>query len=184
MEAPIVIVMHQRDKILLGDDEAPAQANSDDEDYITDRGQEVFGLNLPEQDAEADYDEDEYEEEEEAPVKKGRKQKVKLDVTGKGRYGKSDSEDDDEAASSDDPDAESWGRSYYSRPSTRRGRDMEDDGYGSEEERKEEERMLEEKEVKRLQRKMRSGIEGDADWGLDELDENVQEKSADVPVSA
>lgn len=37
-------------------------------------------------------------------------------------------------------------------------------------EEKEEERMLEEKEVRRLQRKMRSVIDGDEDWGFDELE--------------
>ena len=173
-------VMHDRDKILLGDDaDEPRRSNTanDDDDLISDRGQEVFSLNLPRQrDAEEEYDQEAQDDEDEddiAPVKKGRKTKVKADVSHKGRYGKSDSDDsaDEEAASSDDPDAESWGRSYYSRPSTRRGRDMEDDeGCGSEEDRKEEERMLEEKEVKRLQRKMRSVIDGDADWGFDELE--------------
>jgi len=172
--------MHDRDKILLGDDaDEPRQSNAanDDDDLISDRGQEVFSLNLPRQrDAEEEYDQETYDDEDEDDVaskKKGRKTKVKADVSHKGRYGKSDSDDsaDEEAASSDDPDAESWGRSYYSRPSTRRGRDMEDDeGYGSEEDRKEEERMLEEKEVKRLQRKMRIVIDGDADWGFDELE--------------
>ena len=163
--------MHQRDKIVLGDDhDEPAQpTGQDDDDILADRGQEVFSLNLPTRDAEEAYDEA-YDDAEEdlAPVKKGRKTKVKPDVSNKGRYGKSDSEDeDDEAASSDDPDAESWGRSYYSRPSTRRGREMEEENSDEE---KEEERMLEEKEVKRLQRKMRSVIEGDEDWGFDELE--------------
>jgi U3 small nucleolar RNA-associated protein 3 len=172
--------MHQRDKIVLGDDhDEPGQpAEQDDDDILAERGQEVFSLNLPKRDAEQDYDEayDDDEVDDVAPVKKGRKAKVKPDVSNKGRYGKSDSEDDedDEAASSDDPDAESWGRSYYSRPSTRRGREMEEENSDEE---KEEERMLEEKEVKRLQRKMRSVIEGDEDWGFDELEAGP---SADV----
>jgi U3 small nucleolar RNA-associated protein 3 len=181
------LVMHDRDKIMLGDDvDEPRQANDNDqdEDFLSDRGQEVFSLNLPRQeDAEEEYDQDEDDEEEDLiPVKKGRKTKIKPDVSTKGRYGKSDSDDsaDEDAASSDDPDAESWGRSYYSRPSTRRGRDMEDDdGYGTDEDRKEEERMLEEKEVKRLQRKMRSVIEGDADWGFDELEASTSTATED-----
>lgn len=180
--------MYQRDKVLLGDDEEQGQEPQGDDDFLADRGDEVFGLKLPNHDNDEegsdgeDY-EDYEEDEDEVPVPKGRQPKSKPDVSHKGRYGKDESSDEDnEAASSDDPDAESWGRSYYSRPSTRRGRDL-DEGYGVDEEDKEEERMLEEKEAKRLQRKLRSAIQADDDWGLDELDEPTV-KHTDATVSS
>lgn len=171
-------VMHNRDMVMLN-----PQDESDDEDFLTGQGEEVFGLNLPERRDGGDDDEEDYEEEEEeaapAPAKdKSKKAKAKDPL--KGRFAKaalsSDDEDEDEDGDSDassDPDAEGWGRSYYSRPSTRREKEGSD---GGDDEKREEERMLEEKEVKRMQRKMREGLKGD-DFGLEEIGES---STADV----
>lgn len=126
-------------------------------------------MNLPKERDQEDYD-DEEDEELEAPAKKSRKAKAK-DTTLRGRFAKTSSDEESDADDSDDesdPDAEGWGRSYYSRPSTRRERE-DDQLTGEDAERREEERELELNEVKRLQRKLRQGIRGEDDWGLDDL---------------
>lgn len=64
-----------------------------------------------------------------------------------------------------------WGRSYYSRPSTRREKE---ELRGEYDEKKEEDRELELKEVKRMQRKSREKLAGD-DWGLVELEDVAEE---------
>jgi U3 small nucleolar RNA-associated protein 3 len=166
--------MFKRDKIGFGDDDA----QSEEEDFITGDGEEVFGLKQrDESDEDEDFDDEEDDEEEEdvAPVKKARKEKKVEDKSTKGRYGKGDvssDEDDSEVNTEDEYDQEGWGRQYYSKPSNARAKE------GSAElldERREEDRELEEKEVRRLQRKAREGIATAGDWGLDELNEDTED---------
>lgn len=157
--------MFKRDQIMFN-----PRDEEEDEDVTGDMGEEVFGLEKPKRrmaidDDEEQYDEDEAydedEEEDEALTKRGRKEKVKPDHSTKGRFGKeSDSEDE---GSGSETEEEGWGRQYHSRPSTRR--EKEGDEYDSE---REQERELEEKEVRRLQRKAREAVSAE-DWGLDDL---------------
>jgi U3 small nucleolar RNA-associated protein 3 len=150
----------------------PQDESDGDEDLGPD-GEEVLSLNLPKRNKHAEEEEEEdYEEEEEMPATtKPKKDKKKSDLLTKGRFGKpivsSDEEEDDESGSgsgsgSEVEDEEGWGRSYYSRPSSRKEKE---DLRGEYDEKKEEEREMEIKEVKRLQRKAREGLAGD-DWGL------------------
>lgn len=119
-------------------------------------------------DAENDEDEDHEE-----MVPKKRKEKSKPDMSKKGRFGKpvvsSDEEDEGGQGSSgssgsgSDTDEERWGRQYYSRPSTRK--EKEELRGEVDVEKREEEREMEVREVRRLQRKAREGMGGD-DWGF------------------
>lgn len=157
------------------------QDESDGDDDLGQDGEEVLSLNLPKRNRGADIeDEEEFEEEEEeeempkVPSKKEKKNaKAKSDLLTKGRFGKpivsSDEEEEEDGSgsgsgsgSSGDEDEEGWGRSYYSRPSSRKEKE---DLRGEYDEKKEEDREMEIKEVKRLQRKAREGLAGD-DWGL------------------
>ncbi len=174
---------HTRDKVSLNNE----RGGSDDEDYLTGQTEEVFGLNLPE---ERDDVEEEEEYDEEPVVKKGRKVKPVKDDSHRGRFGKAavdsdDSDEDDEESeedSEDDPDAEGWGRSYYSRPSTRREKDT---GTTEDEEKREEERKLELLEAKRLQRKARMAMKSEEDWGLEALkaEKEVEKTSLEIKES-
>jgi U3 small nucleolar RNA-associated protein 3 len=167
--------MHNRDQISLGAD----QASDDEEDFIGNQGEEVLGLDLPEEDEEEEYgEEDEYDEEEELPAKKGRKSKPAEDKTKKGRYGKeSDSDglgftdEESEADSDEDRGEESWGRQYYAKPSNRYARDAEDDGYDSD---KELSKNLYAQESEALQKSIRRSMKGEEDFGLDEIEEDAQ----------
>lgn len=154
--------MFKRDQIMFN-----PRDDDDDEDINGDLGEEVFGLEEPKRrmtaeddDEEMEEDEDDYDSEDDAPTGKQRKEKAKVDYSSKGRFGK---ESDSEDAGSDSEEEEGWGRQYYSRPSTRR--EKEGDEYDSE---REEERELEEKEVRRLQRKGREAVAAE-DWGLDDV---------------
>ncbi|KAJ9101026.1 hypothetical protein QFC20_005310 [Naganishia adeliensis] len=178
--------MHNRDKISL----APEQASDDEEDFIGNQGEEVLGLNLPDEDEEPAYDEDEYdeEEEEELPVKKGRKVKAMEDKTKKGRYGK-DSDDDEslgftdeesEADEDEDRGEESWGRQYYAKPSNRYARDADDDDYDSD---KELSKSLYAQESEALQKSIRRSMKGEEDFGLDEVEEESATKADIVKFS-
>lgn len=121
------------------------------------------------------YDDEDEEMPAPAKAKKDKKKEKKDALATKGRFGKpvvsSDEEEDvDEGSGSgsgSSDDEEGWGRSYYSRPSTRREKE---DLRGEYDENKEEEREMELTEVKRLQRKSREKLEGD-DWGLVDLEE-------------
>lgn len=156
--------MFKRDQIMFN----PQDDSDDDDDVNGGQGEAVMGLDLPErEDAEDDEDEDDWEE----AAPKARKEKVKADLSTKGRFGKDDDsddfeEDDNDSAAGTDDDEEGWGRQYYSRPSARREKER-DDVY---DEKREEERELEEKEVQRLQRKAREAIGGAEDWGLDDVE--------------
>lgn len=172
--------MHNRDKISL----APEQASDDEEDFIGNQGEEVLGLNLPDEDDKPTYDEAEYdeEEEEELPVKKGRKAKAVEDKTKKGRYGK-DSDDDEslgftdeesEADEDEDRGEESWGRQYYAKPSNRYARDADDDDYDSD---KELSKSLYAQESEALQKSIRRSMKGEEDFGLDEVEEESATKA-------
>lgn len=157
------------------------QDESDGEDDFGQDGEEVLSLKLRKgrDDIEEDYEdveddeEEEEEEDEEMPTlskKEKAKAKAKNDLLTKGRFGKPivSSDEEDEASGSgsgsgsSDEDEEGWGRSYYSRPSSRKEKE---DLRGEYDEKKEEEREMEIKEVKRLQRKAREGL-ADDDWGL------------------
>jgi U3 small nucleolar RNA-associated protein 3 len=154
------------------------QDESDGDDDFEQDGEEVLSLNLPRR-KDVDFEdfeeeEEEEDEEEEMPTmskKEKAKGKAKRDLLTKGRFGKpiEDSDDQEDSASgsgsgsgSSDEDEEGWGRSYYSRPSSRKEKE---DLRGEYDEKKEEEREMEIKEVKRLQRKAREGLAED-DWGL------------------
>jgi U3 small nucleolar RNA-associated protein 3 len=155
---------------------------SDDEDINAGQGEEVLGLKYDragDDDDEEDDGEEWDEEEDEAPAKQ-RKQKVKPDLSTKGRYGKeedsdeySDEDEDGEAGSGSEDDEEGWGRQYYSRPSTRRAKEKEDEY----DEKREEEREMEEREVRRLQRRAREALDAD-DWGLPTTDDVVPAAAA------
>jgi hypothetical protein len=158
------------------------QDESDEDEDLGQDGEEVLSLNLPKRSrANLDLDEeegdDEEMEEDEIPSKEMSKKekknaKSKSDLLTKGRFGKpivsSDEEDDQDSqsgsgsGSGSEDDEEGWGRSYYSRPSSRKEKE---DLRGEYDGKKEEEREMEIKEVKRLQRKAREGLAGD-DWGL------------------
>lgn len=160
-------VMFKRDQIMFDQDNG-----DDDDDVNADEGEEVFALDLPKKRRSRAEDED-FEDDEEGddvvPTKKGRKEKKKMDVSGKGRFGKpiedSDEEDEAEGSGSSDEDDEGWGRQYYSKPSNRRAKEDED----AYDEQREEDREMEEREVKRLQRKAREAFGGEEDWGLEEV---------------
>jgi hypothetical protein len=175
-----MVDMFQRDQIMFN----PQDESDGDDDFGQD-GEEVLSLNLRrnrDQDVEEDFEdveEEDEEEDEEMPTlskKEKAKAKAKNDLLTKGRFGKpivsSDEEDEGSASGSgsgsSDEDEEGWGRSYYSRPSSRKEKE---DLKGEYNEEKEEEREMEIKEVKRLQRKAREGL-ADDDWGLvDDADE-------------
>jgi U3 small nucleolar RNA-associated protein 3 len=167
----ILAVMFKRDQITFN-----PQNESDDEDDILDgHGEEVLGLNLSDNEDEEGGEEEEFDEEAEQPLPKERKVKAKEDVSTKGRFGKSEVSSDEEVDSdtasgsgsgSEEEEEEGWGRQYYSRPSTARAREKE----GVTDEKREEEREMEEREVKRLQKKAREAIGGAEDWGLQALD--------------
>lgn len=151
---------------------------SDEEDINAQQGEEVFALkpkriqldDEEEDDIEEGEDEEGYDEE---PSKKGRKEKKKIDLKGKGRFGKaieSSDDEEEESGSSDEDDEEGWGRSYYSKPSNRREKEVE----GEYDEKREEEKEMEEREVRRLQRKAREGYSGLDDWGLEEVPAEVE----------
>lgn len=175
--------MHNRDKISLVED----QASDDEEDYIGNQGEEVLGLNLPDDDEEGDYDEDDYDEEEEdeLPAKKTRKSKAAEDKTKKGRYGKESDDEDDlgftdeesEADEDEDRGEESWGRQYYAKPSNRYARDAEDDDYDSD---KELSKNLYAQESEALQKSIRRSMKGEEDFGLDEIGEGAEAQTEAV----
>jgi U3 small nucleolar RNA-associated protein 3 len=163
----------RRDQIMFN-----PQDESDGDDDLGPEGEEVLSLNLPRRrdQQDEDFEEEDYEEEEddeeEVPTKSKKekaKEKAKNDLLTKGRFGKPivSSDEEDEGSSSgsgsgSEDDEEGWGRSYYSRPSSRKEKE---DLRGEYDEKKEEEREMEIKEVKRLQRKAREGL-ADDDWGL------------------
>ncbi|KAL1413088.1 something about silencing protein 10 [Vanrija albida] len=182
--------MFKRDQISFN-----PQNDSDDDDVNGEVGDEVLGLSVPSrrrddnEEEEEDFDEDE----DDAPLPKQRKAKAKADLSTKGRYGKEEVDSDEEEEEDDGSDAsgsgseiddeEGWGRQYYSRPSTRR--EKETDAY---DEKREEERELEEKEVRRLQRRAREAMGGD-DWGLDDIEVEhasavKEDDEAPAPVAA
>lgn len=167
--------MFKRDQIHFN-----PQHDSDD-DINAGQGEEVLGLGLDRDDDDdaEDEGEDEDEGEWDAPAKKGRKEKVKPDLSTKGRFGKEEvssdeysDEDDDESGSGSEEEEEGWGRQYYSRPSTRRAKEKEDEY----DEKREEEREMEEKEVRRLQRRAREAL-GEDDWGLDDVEVEYADKA-------
>ncbi|WVQ73479.1 hypothetical protein IAR50_003051 [Cryptococcus sp. DSM 104548] len=166
--------MFKRDQINFN-----PQDESEDEDVNGDEGEEVLSLEGARRRAREEQEEeyDEEEEEDSAPVKKGRKEKVKPDASTKGRYGKPivSSDEEEESSGSSDSEDENWGRQYYSKPSNRREKEKEGD-FGDE--KREEERDMEEREVKRLQKKQREVLGGD-DFGMEDLEE--QPLVSDVP---
>ncbi|KAI5452762.1 something about silencing protein 10 [Naganishia albida] len=172
--------MHNRDKISL----APEQASDDEDDFIGNQGEEVLGLNMPDEEDEEAYDEDEYDEEdeEEYPAKKGRKSRPAEDKTKKGRYGKESDDDeslgftDEESEADEDEDRgeESWGRQYYAKPSNRYARDADDDDYDSD---KELSKSLYAQESEALQKSIRRSMKGEEDFGLDEIEEETASKA-------
>jgi U3 small nucleolar RNA-associated protein 3 len=173
------VVMFKRDQIMFN-----PQDESDD--ALSDDGEEVLSLAQPgsrrkaaaaaAEDLGEDYSDDDDEDEEQydqVVSRKTRKEQVKPDLSTRGRFGKAaDSDEDDldldlsdeeiEGGDEDEEDEEGWGRQYYSRPSTRR----EKEDPGEYDEKREEERELEEKEVRRLQKKAAEGMTAD-DWGFD-----------------
>jgi U3 small nucleolar RNA-associated protein 3 len=178
-DVKLIVDIFQRDQIMFN-----PQDESDGDDDFTQDGEEVLSLNLRknrDEDVEEDYEdvEEEEEEDEEMPTlskKEKAKAKAKNDLLTKGRFGKPivSSDEEDEASGSgsgsgsSDEEEEGWGRSYYSRPSSRKEKE---DLRGEYDEKKEEEREMEIKEVKRLQRKAREGL-ADDDWGLvDDVEE-------------
>lgn len=172
----------RRDQILFN-----PQDESDGDDDLGPEGEEVLSLNLPRRQPVADDDQEEfYEEDEEMPAassaksKKDKAKDKKNALATKGRFGKpvvwSDEEDGASGSGSgsgsgSSDEEEGWGRSYYSRPSTRREKQ---DLRGEYDEKKEEEREMELKEVKRMQRKSREKLQGD-DWGMVDLEETEVE---------
>lgn len=164
---------------------------------MTRPGQEVFGLDLPSEDDRDDagpLEDDDLEDAEQGGLsarekrqlaKGDKKQKLAELRKVKGRYGKTsddEQDDDDGSAATSEDDDENWGRSYYSRPSTRRARDDAGDVDAEEAERKEEERELEEQEAKRIQRRTREHVGSRAeDWGLDDVLDGVSGETTAAP---
>ncbi|WVR06580.1 hypothetical protein IAU60_003612 [Kwoniella sp. DSM 27419] len=142
-----------------------------DDDINADEGEEVLSLSKPKTKSKKQQRLEREEEEEEdyegdVAARKERKSKVKPDVSGKGRFGKpvvsSDEEESGPGSGSEtDSEDENWGRQYYSKPSNRR----EKEEGRVDDTKREEERDMEEREVKRLQRKAREAMDGD-DFGL------------------
>ncbi|RXK35804.1 hypothetical protein M231_06943 [Tremella mesenterica] len=168
--------MFKRDRIMF--DHQSDSSSNDEEEVLALPDNPRLDHRQIHGDDEVEDEEDEEEHGDERMGKKKRKDKKRVDVSTKGRYGKvqvsdeSDGQDEvpngDPSRDTDDSDQseseEGWGRSYYSRPSTRK----EKESQGVLDEKREEERELEEKEVKRLQRKARESL-GEEDWGLDDL---------------
>ncbi|CAK9780478.1 hypothetical protein CC85DRAFT_256804 [Cutaneotrichosporon oleaginosum] len=160
--------MFKRDQIKFDtrDDES--------DDDIGANGEEVLGLNVHKfrRDEDADEEADEEDEEEwPEPKQLKRLSKAKPDLSTKGRFGKEEEDSDDyseeeESSSGSESEEEGWGRQYYSRPSTRREKEDE----GTYDEKREEERELEEKEVRKLQKRAREALSGAEDWGLDDVE--------------
>lgn len=185
--ALLTVVMFKRDQISFN-----PQDDEEDDDVNAGQGEEVLGLDVPRFNDE-DEEEDDFEDDEEvAPKVKQRKLKAKPDNSTKGRFGKEDvssddyddDEEEDEEESGSEEEEEGWGRQYYSRPSTRRAKEKEDEY----DEKREEERDMEEKEVRRLQRRAREALAED-DWGLDDVEVEYaaaptaeEETAAPVPV--
>lgn len=149
--------------------------DDESEDDVGAEGEEVLGLNVHKFGRDDNVEEDDEEDEEEwaEPEQLKRLSKAKPDLSTKGRFGKQEedsddySEDEEESGSeSEAEEEEGWGRQYYSRPSTRR--EKEDKGVYNEQ--REEERELEEKEVRKLQKRAREALSGAEDWGLDDVD--------------
>ncbi|KAK4688376.1 U3 small nucleolar RNA-associated protein 3, partial [Tremellales sp. Uapishka_1] len=163
--------MFKRDQIKFN-----PQADSDDDDLIGEEGDEVLSLNLPSQHSDDEDEEDYDEEDEEVVLPKEKKKKAKEDKSAKGRFGKPIVDSDEEEASSSgsgsgsgsEEEEEGWGRQYYSKPSNARAKEKE----GVFDEKREEEREMEETEIKRLQRKSREAMSGAEDWGLEEVELN------------
>lgn len=166
------------------------QDESDDD--LEEDGEEVLSLDKPKSSrkksrAHVVEEEDAYEDEEEeeaVPAVKKRKDKSKADVTTKGRFGKPivSSDEEEEGGSSgsgsgsgSDTDEERWGRQYYSRPSTRK--EKEELRGEIDVEKRDEEREMEVKEVRRLQRKAREGMAGE-DWGFADGEEEAVDINA------
>ncbi|BEI83254.1 hypothetical protein CcaverHIS002_0311220 [Cutaneotrichosporon cavernicola] len=160
--------MFKRDQIMID----PHEEESDGD--IGADGDEVLGLNVHkfgrDEDAEEEYEEG--EEEWAEPKQLKRLSKAKPDLSTKGRFGKEEedsddySEDDSEEDSGSESEEEGWGRQYYSRPSTRREKEDE----GAYDDKREEDRELEEKEVRKLQKRAREALSGAEDWGLDDVE--------------
>ena len=154
--------MFKRDQITFD-----RQDDSDD-DVNANQGEEVLGLNLPSQEGDSGNENGEEKHPEQEFKSKKRKTKIKPDISTKGRFGKPIPNSDDEVSvgsSLEDEDERDWGRQYYSRPSNRR--EKEKDEY---DETREEDRELEEKEVRRLQKKARQSMSGAEVWGFTDTD--------------
>ena len=151
------VVMFKRDQILFNDLRQEAQ----DEDVNGYEGEGV--LDIPDEE-EDDEDEMLDEDDEETPIRKPKTKSALLPDLNRGRFAKQDhpeeDEEDEASGSGSESGSEAWGRQYYSRPSNRRAKEDPLDSA------REEERELEENEVKRLQKKSRSELQGEDDWGL------------------
>lgn len=160
--------MFKRDQMMFN----PRDEESDDD--IGADGDEVLGLNVHKFRRDEDAEEEDYGEEDEEewsqPKQLKRLSKAKPDLSTKGRFGKEEEDSDDfsedEEESGSESEDEGWGRQYYSRPSMRREKEDED-AYDEE---REEARELEEKEVRKLQRRAREALSGAEDWGLDDVE--------------
>jgi hypothetical protein len=163
--------MFKRDQIMFD-----RGAEESDDDVNGAVGDEVLGLNehqfrnLDEEEPETEFDEEEDGWAEPKQLK--RLSKAKPDLSTKGRFGKGDESSEysdsegEEGSGSESEEEEGWGRQYYSRPSTRR----EKEGENVYDEKREEERELEEKEVRKLQKRAREALAGAEDWGLDDVE--------------
>lgn len=180
-----IAVMFRRDQMMFN------EADESDEEDIADVGEEVMAIpSRRRRNIEDEEEVDAEEDDEDIPLPKKRKDKAKEDISGKGRFGKPVVDSDDSAdesgsgsgsgSGSDSEEEEGWGRQYYAMPSSRREK------AGSEEydAQREEDRELEEKEVKRLQRKARESLAAE-DYGLDDEEEiptHVVEQESAAPV--
>ena len=154
--------MFQRDRILFDDS---GNANQED-DINADQGDEVLGL--PEYGKGQAYDDKDNDDEAYEPAESSsskRKGKAKaVNSAKRGRFAKEDVEQDEEGSEEgSSSDEGGWGRQYYSKPSNRRAKEDPTQYEAT----REEERELEENEVKRLQKKARSSLQGVEDWGFD-----------------
>ena len=147
--------MFTRDQILFND---AYQAEQDD-DVNGYEGEGVLDISEEEDEGFSDNEDDDV-----IPSRKSTTKSTKQPNLKRGRFAKEDlddvSEDEEALESGSSSGSETWGRQYYSRPSNRRAKEDPLDAT------REEERELEENEVKRLQKKARSELQGEDDWGL------------------
>ncbi|KIJ55354.1 hypothetical protein M422DRAFT_239973 [Sphaerobolus stellatus SS14] len=165
----------KRDQILL-----TGGANEGDEDWGA-GDEEVFGLDLDDSSDQGDDEEHDDEQEDEDDDELGAEEPKKESKSRKEskKFKKKDSSPPPSEGGSDSEEIESWGKkksAYYSSNADilalKEGEEDEDEAY-----------EMEEQEAKRLQAKMRDGMD-DGDFGLDDVAEIIEDDIEEKDVTS